>query len=265
MKKMLCFLCFFWLIPVAQAQSTYTLDQVFAKMDEVSKTFRSTQADIERTHVTILVNDRDVSSGKFYYVRQGNQPRVRMELTKPALHQLLTDKGKLQLYIPNLKQVQEALLGEHQDKVDMFMSLGFGQSSQDLKKNYTVTLGGEEAIDGKKMIRIDLKPKNSASFKSVQMWMDPQKWVAAQITTTETSGDYLIVKFSNIKVNASIPDSVFRLNIPKDVNVLKSELAAGVLQPTVRATCTRCAGTRSSWRGWPSPTTRRPSDPSGLR
>jgi outer membrane lipoprotein-sorting protein len=120
-----------------------------------------------------------------------------------------------------LKQVQEASLGEHQEKVDMFMALGFGQSSQDLKKNYTVTLGGEEVIDGRKAIRIDLKPKSSTTFKSVQMWMDPQKWVAAQITTTELSGDYLTVKFSNIRVNASIPDSVFRLNIPKDVNVLR--------------------------------------------
>jgi outer membrane lipoprotein-sorting protein len=221
MKKMVCFLCLFWLIPLAQAQGAYTLDQVFAKMDEVSKTFRSSQADIQRTHVTVLVNDKDVSSGKFYYVRQGTQPRVFMELTKPAVQQLLIDKGKLQLYTPNLKQVQETLLGEHQDKVDMFMALGFGQSSQELKKNYTVTLGGEEAIDGKKTIRIDLKPRNSGAFKSVQMWMDPQKWVAAQITTTEASGDYLTVKFSNTKVNASIPESVFKLKLPKDVNVLK--------------------------------------------
>jgi outer membrane lipoprotein-sorting protein len=221
MKKLVCFLSLLWLVPLAQAQSTFTLDQVFAKMDEVSKTFRSTQADIERTHVTILVNDKDVSSGKFYYVRQGTQPRVRMELTKPALQQLLIDKGKLQLYTPNLKQVQEASLGEHQDKVDMFMSLGFGQSSQDLKKNYTVTLGGEEVIDGRKTVRIDLKPKSSTTFKSVQMWMDPQKWVAAQITTTELSGDYLTVKFSNIRVNASIPESVFTLKLPKDVNILR--------------------------------------------
>jgi len=65
MKKIACLLCFLSLSPVSQAQGTYTLDQVFAKMDEVAKTFRSAQSDIERTHVTILVNDKDVSSGKF--------------------------------------------------------------------------------------------------------------------------------------------------------------------------------------------------------
>src|SRR5262245_47250134 len=141
MRNIACLLCLCWLTSVSQAQGTYTLDQVFAKMDEVAKTFRSAQSDIERTHVTILVNDKDVSSGKFYYVRQGKEPRVRLDLTKPAVQQLLIDRGKLQIYTPNLKQVQEASLGQHQDKVEMFMALGFGQSSQDLKKNFAVTVG----------------------------------------------------------------------------------------------------------------------------
>src|SRR5215467_9423943 len=221
MKKIACLLCFLSFSPVSQAQGTYTLEQVFAKMDEVAKTFRSTQSDIERTHVTILVNDKDVSSGKFYYVREGKEPRVRLDLAKPANQQLLIDKGKLQIYTPNLKQVQEATLGEHQDKVEMFMALGFGQSSQDLKRNFSVSLAPDEVVDGKMTTVLELKPKNSAMFKSVQMWMDQEKWVAAQIKTTENSGDYMVLNFSNVKLNAGIPDSVFDLKMPKDVRVIK--------------------------------------------
>jgi len=221
MKKIACLLCFLSLSPVSQAQGTYTLDQVFAKMDEVAKTFRSAQSDIERTHVTILVNDKDVSSGKFYYVRKGKEPRVRLDLMKPAIQQLLIDKGKLQIYTPNLKQVQEASLGEHQDKVEMFMALGFGQSSQDLKKNFAVSVGPDEVVEGRKTTVLELKPNNSSMFKSVQMWMDQQKWVAIQIKTTESSGDYLNLKFYNIKINPNIPESTFILKLPSDVRVLK--------------------------------------------
>jgi len=206
---------------VLHAQGSYTLDQVFGKMDEVAKTFRGVQADVERTHVTILVNDKDVSSGKFYYARQGKNPRVKLEFAKPAVQFLLIDKGKLQLYTPNLKQVQEGSLGEHQDKVEMIMALGFGQSSQDLKKNFTVSAGGEETIDGKKTSILDLKPINSPMFKSVRLWLDQEKWVAVQINTTEASGDYMLVKFSSIKVNPTISESVFSLKLPKDVRVLK--------------------------------------------
>jgi outer membrane lipoprotein-sorting protein len=216
----LCAFCaFLWLMPFSHAQGTYTLDQVFGKMDEVQKTFRSTQADIERTHVTVLVNDKDISSGKFYYAKSGKEPRVRLDLTKPLNEQLLIDKGKLQLYRPHLKQVQETALGGHQNKVEMFMALGFGQSSQDLKKNFDVSLAGEEMIDGKKTIVLELKPKDTKMFKSVRMWMDPEKWVATQLKTTEQSGDYMVVKFSNIKTNPKISESVFVLKMPKDVSV----------------------------------------------
>src|SRR5215510_14398709 len=186
-----------WLVTLsANAQSTYTLDQVFAKMDEVAKTFRSVQAEIERTHVTVLVNDKDVASGKFYYEKRGNEPRVKMELTKPMPQLLLVDKGKLQLYTPNLKQVQEASLGDHKDLLEMFMALGFGQSSQDLKKNFDITLGGEESVDGKKTTALDLKPKQ-AGIRSVRMWMDQQRWVAVQLKVTENTGDYFLIKYAN--------------------------------------------------------------------
>src|SRR4030095_4684142 len=221
MKRMGYVLCLLWLVSAAQAQTTLTVDQVLAKMDEVAKTFRSSQADIERTHLTVLVNDKDVSSGKFYYVRQGKEPRVRLELTKPALQQLLIDKGKLQIYTPNLKQVQEASLGQHQDKVEMFMALGFGQSSQDLKKNFEVSVAPDEVVEGRKTTVLELKPKNSSMFKSVQMWMDQQKWVSIQIKTTESSGDYLNLKFYNVKINLRIPESTFILKLPSDVRVLK--------------------------------------------
>src|SRR5690348_13261340 len=148
--RVFCAFCvLLWLVPSLQAQSKYTLDQIFAKMDEVQKTFKSASADIERTHVTVLVNDKDVSSGKFYYMRSGNQPRLKLELLKPMMQYLLIVKGKLQLYTPNLKQVQEASITGHQDKVELFMSLGFGQSSQDLKSNFDVSLAGEEPVDGR--------------------------------------------------------------------------------------------------------------------
>src|SRR5215471_19465904 len=221
MKKVVWFLCLWALVPMSQAQSSYTLDQVFAKMDELAKMFRSSQSDVERTHVTVLVNDKDVSSGKFYYVRKDKEPRVRLELTKPAVQQLVIDKGKLQIYTPNLKQVQEASLGEHQDKVEMFMALGFGQSSQDLKKNFAVSVGPDEVVEGRKTTVLELKPNNSSMFKSVQMWMDQQKWVSIQIKTTESSGDYLNLKFYNIKINPNIPESTFILKLPSDVRVLK--------------------------------------------
>ena len=222
MKRLVCCMVFLCLVPLAHAQSAYTLDQVFAKMDDVAKTFRSTEANLERTHVTILVNDKDTASGKFYYTRRGKEPRVKIELTKPIAQSLLIDKGMLRLYTPNLKQVQQGSLAEHSAAVEQFMALGFGQSSEDLKKNYDVELANDDVLDGRKMTVLNLKPKNAGmGLKSIQIWMDQQKWVSVQIKATENSGDYGLYKFTNVKMNGGIPESVFDLKLPKDVRVLK--------------------------------------------
>jgi outer membrane lipoprotein-sorting protein len=99
------------------------------------------------------------------------------------------------------------------------MALGFGQSSQDLKKNYQVSFAGEETIDGKKTAILDLTPPAPiAGVKALRMWMDEQKGISVQVKATETSGDYTIFKYSNIKMNAGVPDSVFELKLPKDVH-----------------------------------------------
>ena len=51
--------------------------------------------------------------------------------------------------------------------------------------------------------------------------MDQTKWIPIQSQLTEASNDYMIVKFTNIKMNVKIPDSAFDLKMPKDVKTIK--------------------------------------------
>jgi outer membrane lipoprotein-sorting protein len=202
-------------------QNSFTLDQVFAKIDEASKTFHAIEANIEQTKVTVIVNDTDIKTGKIYYTKPGKEPRLKLEFTKPQPEFVLLDKGKLQIYVPRIKQVQVASTAGHEDTVEMFLALGFGQTSEDLKKNFDVTLAPDEVVDGQTRTVLDLKPRHSGTFRSVRMWLDQKAWHAVQIKTTETSGDYLVVKYSNIKMSPSLPDSRFQLDLPKDVKIIK--------------------------------------------
>jgi outer membrane lipoprotein-sorting protein len=170
--------------------------------------------------VTVLVNDELVASGKLYYTRAGKEPRLKVELGKPPAQQIvLIDKGNLQVFTPKINEVQEASLGGHANAVEQFMALGFGQSSQDLKKNYQVSFAGEETIDGKKTAILDLTPPAPlAGVKTLRMWMDEQKGISVQVKATETSGDYTLYKYSNIKMSGGLPESVFELKLAKDVH-----------------------------------------------
>jgi outer membrane lipoprotein-sorting protein len=103
----------------------------------------------------------------------------------------------------------------------MFLALGFGQSSQELKKSFEVTQAPDETVDGQKRTVLDLKPRNTSQFKSIRIWLDQKAWHAVQIKTVEKNNDYLLVKFTDVKMNAGIPDSRFKLDMPKDVKVIK--------------------------------------------
>ena len=53
------------LAPVASAQGrgAVTVDSVLAQMDSQAKSFHSLSADVERTKVTVVVNDRSTETG----------------------------------------------------------------------------------------------------------------------------------------------------------------------------------------------------------
>jgi outer membrane lipoprotein-sorting protein len=209
-------------LPVS-AQGAYTLDQVLSKMETNGKNFRSMQASMERTKVTVIVNDKAVDTGAVYFTRRGNATRIMVDITKPEQQKMLVDQGKAMLYFPKLKQVQEYFLGKNQDKAE-FLLIGFGTSNQDIRKFYDTTLVGEEVINGQKTSVLELKPKStqvSALFNKIRLWLDQTKWIPIQSQLTEASGDYMIVKFTNIKMNVNIPESAFDLKMPKDVKKIQ--------------------------------------------
>jgi outer membrane lipoprotein-sorting protein len=226
MKNMACLafaLILFLPVPRAFAgQSSFTLEQVYTKIDEVSKAFKSTEANVQREYTTVIVNETEVKTGKFFYTLRGTEPRVKLELVKPDVQYALIDRGKVQFYSPAIKQVQEASIAGNRDTVEMYMALGFGQSSTDLKANFDVTLGPDEVVGGQKTSVLNLKPKSPSSpFQMIQLWLDQKAWHSTQIKIVEKSKDYLVIKFTNVKMNAGIPDSRFKLDLPKDVKVIK--------------------------------------------
>jgi outer membrane lipoprotein-sorting protein len=211
------------LLSNANAQE-FTVDQVISKLDQGGRTFKSLESSIERTKVTVLVNDRSTDNGKFYVARQGNSNRVKIDFTAPTAQSMLLDKGKLLLYYPKIKQAQEYVLGQSQDKGGSFIFPGFGQTGEEIRRDYNTRVVGTEVVNGQKTTMLELKPKSpkyAAQFPSIVLWLDEQRWVPLQVRHNEASGDYQIAKFTNIKMNAGISNSVFTVKLPGDVKVSK--------------------------------------------
>jgi outer membrane lipoprotein-sorting protein len=105
-------------------------------------------------------------------------------------------------------------------QVDQLMLLGIGVTSADLRRDFSITAGGTESINGKATTRLELVPKDKDLKKQaekIELWIPEGDSVPLQSKVTRTSGDYDQILYSDVQMNPALPDSAFELNTPPDV------------------------------------------------
>lgn len=206
------------------AQGTLTVDMVLKQMDRQAKTFQSLSTDVERTKVTVAVNDRSTESGQMLVRRD---EKMRIDLTSPDARTILRDGDHLYVYTPKTHQVEEYDLSKHRDLVDQFLMLGFGTSEESLKKGYLITLEGEETLGNQKVARLELTPKSDEVRKQIskiELWLDESDWLPAQQKFYETgTEDYFIIRYTNLARNVPLTDSRFKPHWPSGTTRVKPQ------------------------------------------
>ncbi len=207
-----------------QNQTNWTLEAILKQLDIEAKEFRSFTADLERTKVTVVVDDRSTETGQIL-VRHDD--KMRIDLAHPNPRTILRDGNELYVFNPRIKRVEQYDLGKHKDLVDQFLLLGFGTPGSELKKGYLVTVLGEEALDKQKTVLLELTPKSDDVRKQVSkihLWIDEESWLPAQQKFFETgSGDYFIVRYTNVARNVRIADSRFKAHWPRGTTKIKPQ------------------------------------------
>ena len=204
------------------AENSWTLDNVSRELDRASKEFRSLSADVERTKVTVVVNDRSTESGQMEVRRDD---KMRIDLTAPDPRTILRDGDHLYIFNPKIRQLEEYDLSKHRALVEQFLLLGFGTSGESLKKSYVITVQGQESLGPQKVVRLELTPRSDdvrAQISKIELWMDETTWLPAQQQFYETgSGDYFIIRYTNVVRNARLSDARFRPHWPEGVNKVR--------------------------------------------
>ena len=199
----------------ASPQTNWTLDNILKQLDAQATSFQSLTADLDRTKVTVVVNDKSTESGKII-VRRDN--KMRIEVTQPDARTILRDGDNFYIYNPKIHRVEEYNLGNKKSVVDQFLLLGFGTSGGSLKESYAIALQGEETLDNHKVLRLELLPKTDEVRKQLSKilsWLDESTWLPVQQQFFETgSGDYFIIHYRNISRNVRIPDNEFKPHWP---------------------------------------------------
>ncbi|HLW99770.1 MAG TPA: outer membrane lipoprotein-sorting protein [Candidatus Acidoferrales bacterium] len=206
----------------AGGQSRWTVDSALKQLDSQAKSFRSLTANIERTKVTLVVNDKSTESGT---IAVRHDDKMRIEFTQPDPRTILRSGNELYLYNPKIKRVEQYDLGKRRSLVDQFLLLGFGTSGTEMQKGYLVTLLGEEQMDNRQVLKLELTPKSEEvrnQVSKIHIWIDESTWLPAQQQFFETgSGDYLLIRYTNVVRNVRLTDTDFKPHWPKGVTHFK--------------------------------------------
>ena len=199
-----------------------TLETVMAMMDKSAKDFHSLTADIEHVKYTAVVKDTSTETGQIF-VRKDE--KLRIDFQKPDPRTILRNGDNLYIYTPKIGTVEEFNIGKNRAMADQYLALGFGTKSESLRKNYQVSLNGEEDLDGRKMAVIELVPNAEDVRKEItkiEMWVDEASWLPVQQKFFEAgSGDYFMSRYKSVMKNLKIADSKFRPDWPKGTKVEK--------------------------------------------
>jgi outer membrane lipoprotein-sorting protein len=204
-----------------QARGPLSLEAVLRELDSVAKNFHSLSADMERTKVTVVVNDKSTETGSILV----HNDKMLLELKAPEVKTILRTGDSVYIYTPGLKRLEEYNLAQKRSLVDQYLLLGFGTSGHELQKSYLVTLLGEPMLGDKKTAELELTPKSQEArdqFSKIQIWVDESSWLPVQQQFNETgSGDYMVVRYSKMVRNPKISDSEFKPKWPKDTEKSK--------------------------------------------
>lgn len=211
----------------AQNAAPADLEKVLAKLDASAKTFKSAQANVQWDTVTVApIADTESQVGTVLFARgtSGDSEvalHFRTDNGRPITKDLVYAGGVGKMYTPGQLTIYK--VGDNRSAMEAFLTLGFGGSGLDLKKSWTVTYAGNEAVNGAQAAKLQLVPLDSKvaeSTSKVFLWIDMSKGVGVKQQRFTTDGNYVVITYTNIRLNSNVPDGAFDLKPPKGTEII---------------------------------------------
>jgi len=210
------------------ASAADDLANVLSKLDAASATFKSAQADVNWDNVqTAPIEETDKQVGTVVFERNNGQTRMALHITtfngKPVPKEMVYAGGLFKLYEPLQKQMQVFKAGANSNQINSMLTVGFGGSGKDLQKSWTVTYVSTEQVEGKQAAKLELTPLDPGmknNFPKLWLWINMENGIALKQQRFDTTGNYNIVTYRNIRLNGSVPSNAFEIKTAPGTNIV---------------------------------------------
>jgi len=165
------------------------------------------------------------ATGKFYYERP-NRFRCDYNQDKPEqASTTLVDGNLVAEYFPALKQLVRCRLNPKTGGIGDVnqMLLAFGIETNKVLKHFTVTSDPETSANLVRLTFASRAPRQERPFEQFILEMSKPDLTPKRFEIVGQEGDRTLVSVTIITWNPSLAADVFRLNVPKDVEIIEEE------------------------------------------
>ncbi len=195
------------------------LEKILSQMDEAAAKFKTAEANFSWDQYTKVVDEHDYQTGTIYFRRLPKEVQMAVDAKehngKPDKKYILYTDNTVQVFQPNIDQITKYNVGKNKSEAESLLALGFGARSRDLTRSYEIKYLGSEKVDNIETVKLELAPKAESvrrNFNRIVLWMDAQRGVSIQQQFwNDTSGDYRLTKYTNIRLNERLSDDIFKL------------------------------------------------------
>jgi outer membrane lipoprotein carrier protein len=150
-------------------------------------------------------------------IAQRRPDRFLMRFTDPDGDVIVSDGDYFWVYYPSV------------DKKQVFRSQAAAAGGLDLQaqfigdptRRFNYTYQGRETVGGRAADVFTLVPKEDLGYRALKVWLDGQDGLARKFDLTEANGVTRHIELSNLEVNPTLADALFRFTPPADARIIE--------------------------------------------
>ena len=208
--------------PVRAQDITWTIDGALEQISYQAKNFKTAMGKVDARWTDVDGKETRKSVGITYINADGE---IRFQLEGDDGSTVLLNSKYLYVYEPARALVEEYQLSKHPERLAPFVQLGFSTTGEDLQRDYLVTLLGDDTIGDRRVVALELTPKNDQvrqTVGKVQLWIDQASWLPVRQVIDHTSnGETLTVNYVNTSRNLKLSTNLFDAKWPKGTQKIK--------------------------------------------
>jgi outer membrane lipoprotein carrier protein len=194
-----------------------SVDELITKVQGHYETITDIQAQFEQEYINKSLNRIKKAEGTVYFKKSG---MMRWEYRRPVRQEIVSNGSAIWHYQPEDNQV---IVGELSNTVRAKISSAFLSGEGDIRRDFRIlSPQGESTREGSSYV-LELVPvEPQADVQRLILRIDPKQYLIVQTDIYDAFENVNRIRFSRIKINRNLQDSLFTFVIPPGTQVLRS-------------------------------------------